>query len=86
MLAGSPSANTGPVPGHGEGPVAEIACRWEARQEDERMLALHGRLEHLAHEDQEVAGKEGRLLIRRRTESPRLLVGFLPGKKQVGIE
>jgi hypothetical protein len=68
------------------GPVAEIACRREDRLEDERMLALRGRLEHLAHEDQEVAAKEGRLLVRRRTDSAPLPVGLVPGKKQVAIE
>ena len=68
------------------GPVGEIACRREARLEDKRMLVLHGRLEHLAHEDQEVAAKEERRLVRRKTESVRLHVVLVPGKKQVAIE
>jgi hypothetical protein len=66
--------------------VAEIACRREDRLEDERTLALRGRLEHLAHEDQEVAAKEGRLLVRRRIDFAPLPVGLVPVKKQVAIE
>lgn len=64
-----------------ERPFRRVAC-----QEEERMQAPPGTLEHPAAGDREVDGKERVHLVRKMTESPPFHVGLAPRHIHEGIK